>query len=53
MILRWIQNKILQRKHDIVKLKWKKSELEGLLANKDTMTPEEFSRAYQILVKKN
>lgn len=46
-LLQWIQKKILQRKHSVVKLRWKKAELEQLLAKKDTMTPEEFKKAYQ------
>ena len=54
MILQWIEEKLIQRtnktKHNIVKLNWKKAELETLLANKDTMSPEEFARAYQRLM---
>lgn len=54
MISQWFKEKFSQRtsktKHNIVKLNWKKAELERLLANKDTMTPEEFQRAYQCLI---
>ena len=54
MILQWFTEKLIQRtnktKHNIVKLNWKKAELETLLANKDAMSPEEFMRAYQELI---
>ena len=51
MIIQWIQEKIMQRKHDIIKLNWKKAELERLLAMKDKLTPEEFMKEYKELTK--
>lgn len=55
MILQWFKEKLSQRasktRHNIVKLNWKKAELEKLLENKDTMTPEEFQRVYQRLIR--
>lgn len=54
MIIQWIEEKLTQReckiRHDITKLNWKKAELERLLANKESMTPEDFRRAYQRLI---
>lgn len=53
-MLRWIKERLLQRtgktKSNIVKLNWKKAELEKLLAQKENMTPEEFRRAYNNLI---
>ena len=53
MIIKWIQEKLLCRisktKHNIIKLNWKKADLETLLENKDNMTPEEFQIAFQRL----
>lgn len=54
MIIQWIKEKLLCRtrktRHNVIKLTWQKAELEQLLARKDSMTPEEFRRAYQRLV---
>ena len=53
MILQWFTDNLLQRtqktKHDIIKMNWQKAKLENLLANKDSMSPEEFLREYQKL----
>lgn len=54
MILQWFKEHLIRRvsktRHNIVKLNWNKAELEKLLENRDTMTPEEFKREYQRLV---
>lgn len=55
MILQWLKKKLMQRafktKHNVVRLNFKKAELEKLLAQKDKMTPEEFRNAYNKLIK--
>lgn len=53
-MIQWIIDKITKKngkiRHNIVKLNWKKAELEKLLKEKDDMTPEEFQRVYQRLI---
>lgn len=53
MIIHFIKEKLKQRcnktRHNTVKLAWQKAELQRLLENKDTMTPEEFQEAYRRL----
>ena len=53
-MIRWLHDILIRqanrKKHDVVKLNWKKAELEKLLAAKDTMTPEEFMKEYQKLI---
>lgn len=51
MFIQWLKGKMRcranKKHHDIIKLQWKKAELQYLLEHKEEMTPEEFGTAYR------
>ena len=54
MFVQWFKRimrcRVNKKHHDIVKLQWKKAELQYLLEHKEEMTPEEFQAAYKRLI---